>query len=76
MKLFVYLLISFCLFSPLIAQIFSGVCNSYDREKLNEGYKTCVYKDTKGKKIKKIYQHPKKKKKSTIIKIKRFIIPN
>ncbi len=26
----------------------SGECNSYDREKLNEGYRTCVYKDSKG----------------------------
>ena len=26
----------------------SGECNSYDREKLNEGYKTCVYKDSMG----------------------------
>ena len=25
----------------------SGPCNSYDREKLNEGYRTCVYKDSK-----------------------------
>ena len=26
----------------------SGECNSYEREKLNEGYRTCVYKDSKG----------------------------
>lgn len=26
----------------------SGECNSYDREKLNEGYKPCVYKDSMG----------------------------
>ena len=25
-----------------------GECNSYDREKLNEGYHTCVYKDSFG----------------------------
>lgn len=25
-----------------------GECNSYDREKLNEGYRTCVYKDSRG----------------------------
>ncbi len=25
-----------------------GPCNSYEREKLNEGYRTCVYKDSKG----------------------------
>ena len=25
-----------------------GPCNSYDREKLNEGYRTCVYKDPVG----------------------------
>ena len=26
----------------------SGPCNSYDREKLNEGYYKCVYKDPVG----------------------------
>ncbi len=26
----------------------SGECNSYEREKLNEGYKPCVYKDSMG----------------------------
>ena len=25
-----------------------GECNSYDREKLNEGYRTCVYRDSRG----------------------------
>lgn len=28
--------------------LLKGPCNSYEREKLNEGYLSCVYKDSKG----------------------------
>lgn len=34
-------------FKVMKAQL-NGECNSYDREKLNEGYKLCVYKDSLG----------------------------
>lgn len=43
MKVLTFLLVlvvpAFCL---------DGPCNSYDREKINEGYKPCVYKDSMG----------------------------
>jgi GH24 family phage-related lysozyme (muramidase) len=32
----------------VIQTCLSGECNSYSREKLNEGYKPCVYKDSLG----------------------------
>lgn len=34
------------LFFPVFCM--SGECNSYEREKLNEGYRQCVYKDSMG----------------------------
>ena len=33
---------------PVTTPKLSGPCNSYDREKLNEGYYKCVYKDPDG----------------------------
>lgn len=41
------LLVSALLFCT-VASILGGECNSYEREKLNEGYRTCVYKDSMG----------------------------
>ena len=32
----------------LVAVSLAGTCNSYEREKLNEGYEPCVYKDPLG----------------------------
>ena len=40
------LLLLFC--SVFIQLASAGTCNSYEREKLNEGYRTCVYKDSLG----------------------------
>jgi GH24 family phage-related lysozyme (muramidase) len=40
-------LVLFALLVPIVSCL-DGPCNSYDREKLNEGYKPCVYKDSKG----------------------------
>ena len=36
------------LLSTSFVALEAGECNSYDREKLNEGYRTCVYKDSVG----------------------------
>ncbi len=36
------------LFACYISLNEAGECDSYDREKLNEGYRTCVYKDSMG----------------------------
>ena len=44
MQLFVLL----TLFSACFVALKAGECNSYDREKLNEGYRKCVYKDSRG----------------------------
>lgn len=40
-------LVLFALLLPAVLCL-DGPCNSYEREKLNEGYKTCVYKDSLG----------------------------
>lgn len=34
--------------AALLPAVLCGECNSYEREKLNEGYRTCVYKDPVG----------------------------
>ena len=36
------------LLSASFVALEAGECNSYDREKLNEGYYKCVYKDSRG----------------------------
>lgn len=44
-------LILLLVFAGSISQtlgLLKGPCNSYEREKLNEGYLSCVYKDSKG----------------------------
>lgn len=40
-------LVLFALFVPTVLCL-DGTCNSYEREKLNEGYRPCVYKDSMG----------------------------
>ena len=49
MQLSYFLLLLAMSFVALEARNYlSGECNSYEREKLNEGYRTCVYKDSEG----------------------------
>lgn len=40
--------IALLVLTSVVAGALSGTCNSYDREKLNEGYYKCVYKDPVG----------------------------
>jgi len=40
--------IAITVFAACFVTLKAGECDSYDREKLNEGYKTCVYKDSMG----------------------------
>ena len=47
MKIFISLCVLFA-FQLLQVESLSGTCNSFEREKLNEGYKPCVYTDTLG----------------------------
>ena len=48
MQLSYFLLLLAMSFVALEARNYlSGECNSYEREKVNEGYKPCVYKDSK-----------------------------
>ena len=40
--------IAIAVFVACFVALKAGECDSYEREKLNEGYRTCVYKDSKG----------------------------
>ena len=48
MDLLQNLILLLCLFFLALQTGEAGTCNSYDREKVNEGYRPCVYKDSLG----------------------------
>ena len=47
-KLVTVLSLALLIITCTVEFVAGGECNSYEREKLNEGYRTCVYKDSMG----------------------------